>query len=125
MAPLAHLGGLLAEPLLDLRQEAVADPAPQARLGDVHVQGEVEGRVAEVLHERDGERVAEHVGVLAAPADATEQAGAAAFGISYQVAAFAPASGWTNVPAGSYALTAVAMVLTVIMPCGSLTVSWM
>src|SRR4029453_13565239 len=39
-------------------------------------------------------------GVLAAPLNATEQAGAAAFGISYQVAAFAPASGWSNVPAG-------------------------
>ncbi|EWT01530.1 hypothetical protein N865_10185 [Intrasporangium oryzae NRRL B-24470] len=39
-------------------------------------------------------------GVLAAPANAGEQAGAAAFGISYQVASFAPASGWTNVPAG-------------------------
>lgn len=39
-------------------------------------------------------------GVLAAPLNPTEQAGAAAFGISYQVAAFVPASGWTNVPAG-------------------------
>jgi 2',3'-cyclic-nucleotide 2'-phosphodiesterase (5'-nucleotidase family)/predicted AlkP superfamily phosphohydrolase/phosphomutase len=39
-------------------------------------------------------------GVLAAPLNATEQAGAAAFGISYQTAAFAPASGWSNVPAG-------------------------
>jgi 2',3'-cyclic-nucleotide 2'-phosphodiesterase (5'-nucleotidase family)/predicted AlkP superfamily phosphohydrolase/phosphomutase len=39
-------------------------------------------------------------GVLAAPLDADEQAGAAAFGISYQVAAFTPASGWTNVPTG-------------------------
>jgi 2',3'-cyclic-nucleotide 2'-phosphodiesterase (5'-nucleotidase family) len=39
-------------------------------------------------------------GVLAAPANTNEQNGAAAFGISYQVAAFAPASGWTNVPAG-------------------------
>jgi 2',3'-cyclic-nucleotide 2'-phosphodiesterase (5'-nucleotidase family) len=39
-------------------------------------------------------------GVLAAPLNATEQAGAAAFGISYQVAAFAPAAGWTNVSAG-------------------------
>ena len=39
-------------------------------------------------------------GVLAAPLDATEQAGAAAFGISYQVASFAAASGWSNVPAG-------------------------
>ena len=39
-------------------------------------------------------------GVLAAPLNATEQAGAAAFGISYQAAAFAPAAGWTNVPAG-------------------------
>ena len=37
-------------------------------------------------------------GVLAAPVNAGEQAGAAAFGISYQVAAFAPALGWTNVP---------------------------
>ncbi|MFT3895832.1 MAG: 5'-nucleotidase C-terminal domain-containing protein [Anaerolineales bacterium] len=39
-------------------------------------------------------------GVLAAPLNPTEQAGAAAFGISYQVAAFAPAAGWSNVPAG-------------------------
>ena len=39
-------------------------------------------------------------GVLAAPVNASEQAGAAAFGVSYQVATFAPASGWTNVPAG-------------------------
>src|SRR5512135_2198734 len=39
-------------------------------------------------------------GVLAAPLNTTEQAGAASFGISYQVASFAPASGWTNVPTG-------------------------
>ncbi|TQM62603.1 5'-nucleotidase C-terminal domain-containing protein [Humibacillus xanthopallidus] len=39
-------------------------------------------------------------GVLSYPLDGTEQAGAASFGISYQVAAFAPASGWTNTPAG-------------------------
>src|SRR5262249_32377675 len=39
-------------------------------------------------------------GVLAAPLNATEQAGAAAFGISYQTAAFTAASGWTNVPTG-------------------------
>ncbi|HXL42709.1 MAG TPA: 5'-nucleotidase C-terminal domain-containing protein [Gaiellaceae bacterium] len=37
-------------------------------------------------------------GVLTAPAIADEQSGAAAFGLSYQVAAFADASGWTNVP---------------------------
>jgi 2',3'-cyclic-nucleotide 2'-phosphodiesterase (5'-nucleotidase family) len=37
-------------------------------------------------------------GVLTAPAIADEQSGAAAFGLSYQVAAFANASGWTNVP---------------------------
>ncbi len=45
-------------------------------------------------------------GVLAAPLDATEQAGAAAFGLSYQVAGFGPASGWTNVPAGDPAAPA-------------------
>jgi len=39
-------------------------------------------------------------GVLASPLNATEQAGAASFGVSYQVAAFAPAAGWSNVPAG-------------------------
>src|SRR4030095_11187421 len=39
-------------------------------------------------------------GVLAAPLNASEQAGAAAFGISYQTAAFALASGWANVPSG-------------------------
>jgi hypothetical protein len=42
-------------------------------------------------------------GVLAAPVVSGEQAGAAAFGISYQVAAFAPAVGWSNVPAGDAA----------------------
>jgi 2',3'-cyclic-nucleotide 2'-phosphodiesterase (5'-nucleotidase family) len=40
-------------------------------------------------------------GVLAAPQNSTEQAGATAFGISYQVASFADASGWTNVPAST------------------------
>jgi len=45
-------------------------------------------------------------GVLAAPLNATEQAGANAFGISYQVAAFTQASGWTNVPAGDPAAPA-------------------
>jgi len=52
-------------------------------------------------------------GVLAAPLNATEQAGAAAFGISYQAAAFAPASGWTNVPAGDPAAPAQQTQLTV------------
>ena len=44
-------------------------------------------------------------GVLAYPLAAAEQAGAAAFGVSYQVASFAPASGWTNVPAGDAAVS--------------------
>jgi 2',3'-cyclic-nucleotide 2'-phosphodiesterase (5'-nucleotidase family)/predicted AlkP superfamily phosphohydrolase/phosphomutase len=52
-------------------------------------------------------------GVLAAPSNATEQAGAAAFGISYQVAAFAPASGWSNVPAGDPAAPPKQTALTV------------
>jgi len=39
-------------------------------------------------------------GVLTFPVVASEQAGAAAFGLSYQIAAFAPAAGWTNTPAG-------------------------
>ncbi len=52
-------------------------------------------------------------GVLAAPLNATEQAGAASFGISYQVAAFAPASGWSNVPAGDPAAPSMQTSLTV------------
>ena len=44
-------------------------------------------------------------GVLASPLVAAEQAGAAAFGISYQVATYAPASGWTNTPAGDNAVS--------------------
>ena len=51
-------------------------------------------------------------GVLEYPADATKQASAAKFGLSYQVAAFAPASGWTNVPA-SVGVPAEQSVLTV------------
>ncbi len=52
-------------------------------------------------------------GVLAAPLNPTEQAGAAAFGISYQVAAFAPAAGWMNVPAGDPAAPPQETLLTV------------
>jgi hypothetical protein len=52
-------------------------------------------------------------GVLAAPADADEQAGAARFGLSYQVAAFEPASGWSNVPAGDPATAPQQSTLTV------------
>ena len=39
-------------------------------------------------------------GVLTSPAVSAEQAGAAAFGISYQIASYAAASGWTNTPDG-------------------------
>jgi 2',3'-cyclic-nucleotide 2'-phosphodiesterase (5'-nucleotidase family)/predicted AlkP superfamily phosphohydrolase/phosphomutase len=52
-------------------------------------------------------------GVLASPAVPDEQAGAAAFGISYQVASFAPASGWTNVPSGDPAAVPQQTSLTV------------
>ena len=52
-------------------------------------------------------------GVLAAPLNATEQTGAAAFGISYQIAAFAPAVGWSNVPAGDAAAAPQQTTLTV------------
>jgi 2',3'-cyclic-nucleotide 2'-phosphodiesterase (5'-nucleotidase family)/predicted AlkP superfamily phosphohydrolase/phosphomutase len=40
-------------------------------------------------------------GVLEYPASAAKQASASSFGLSYQVAAFTPASGWTNVPASA------------------------
>ncbi len=52
-------------------------------------------------------------GVLAKPAVADEQAGAASFGISYQIASFAPASGWTNVPAGDPAAPSQETTLTI------------
>lgn len=39
-------------------------------------------------------------GVLTHPLVASEQSGAAAFGVSYQLAAIVPAAGWTNTPAG-------------------------
>jgi 2',3'-cyclic-nucleotide 2'-phosphodiesterase (5'-nucleotidase family) len=52
-------------------------------------------------------------GVLAAPLNPTEQAGATAFAISYQVASFAPASAWSNVPAGDPAAPSVQTQLTV------------
>jgi 2',3'-cyclic-nucleotide 2'-phosphodiesterase (5'-nucleotidase family)/predicted AlkP superfamily phosphohydrolase/phosphomutase len=52
-------------------------------------------------------------GVLAAPLNPSEQAGAAAFGISYQVASFAAATGWTNVPLGDPAAPAQQTVLTI------------
>ena len=52
-------------------------------------------------------------GVLAAPVNAAEQTSAAQFNISYQVASFAPATGWTNVPAGDPAAPAQETTLTV------------
>lgn len=52
-------------------------------------------------------------GVLAAPLNADEQAGAASFGISYQTAAFSPAGGWTNVPAGDPAAPPMQTTLSV------------
>ncbi len=58
-------------------------------------------------------------GTLNYPADATKQAASAKFGLSYQVAAFATASGWTNVPA-SHGLPAVQTVLTVTSTSASL-----
>src|SRR6266511_1038843 len=50
-------------------------------------------------------------GVLASPVNTTEQAGAAAFGISYQVAGISDAAGWTNVPSST--LPAQETVLTI------------
>src|SRR5262245_45806703 len=52
-------------------------------------------------------------GVLASPLNATEQAGAAAFAISYQVASIAPAAGWSNVPVGDPAAPPMQAVLSV------------
>ncbi|HJU01717.1 MAG TPA: 5'-nucleotidase C-terminal domain-containing protein [Actinomycetes bacterium] len=52
-------------------------------------------------------------GVLATPADPDEQAGAARFGLSYQVAEFEPASGWSNVPASDPATEPQQSTLTV------------
>jgi len=40
-------------------------------------------------------------GLLEYPANPAKQTSAAGFGLSYQVAAFTPATGWTNVPASS------------------------
>jgi 2',3'-cyclic-nucleotide 2'-phosphodiesterase (5'-nucleotidase family)/predicted AlkP superfamily phosphohydrolase/phosphomutase len=52
-------------------------------------------------------------GVLTTPAVPAEQSGAAGFGLSYQVASFAPAEGWSNVPAGDPAARAQQTQLTV------------
>lgn len=50
-------------------------------------------------------------GVLTFPSVPSEAAGAASFGLQYQIASFAPASGWTNMPAST--LPAMQTVLTV------------
>jgi 2',3'-cyclic-nucleotide 2'-phosphodiesterase (5'-nucleotidase family)/predicted AlkP superfamily phosphohydrolase/phosphomutase len=52
-------------------------------------------------------------GVVAFPADAGEQSSAQTFGLSYQVAAFASAAGWSNVPAGDPATPAQQSTLSV------------
>ncbi|GAA5190203.1 hypothetical protein GCM10023322_44820 [Rugosimonospora acidiphila] len=58
-------------------------------------------------------------GLLEYPANATKQSSAASFGLSYQVAAFTPASGWTHVPA-SKRVPARQTVLTVASTSASL-----
>src|SRR5262245_3915842 len=52
-------------------------------------------------------------GVLAFPLNPTEQAGAASFAISYQVASIGPAVGWSNVPVGDPAAPPMQAVLSV------------
>src|SRR4029450_8053990 len=52
-------------------------------------------------------------GVLTTPADPDEQAGAARLGLSYQLASFEPASGWSNAPAGDPATPPQQTTLTV------------
>ncbi|PYM14570.1 MAG: hypothetical protein DMD81_17625, partial [Candidatus Rokuibacteriota bacterium] len=52
-------------------------------------------------------------GVLVSPVNPAEQAGAAAFGVSYQVASFAPAAGWSNVPTGDPAAPPMQTTLTI------------
>ncbi len=51
-------------------------------------------------------------GLLEYPVNPAKQASAAGFGLSYQVAAFSPATGWTNVPA-SHGVPAQQSTLTV------------
>jgi 2',3'-cyclic-nucleotide 2'-phosphodiesterase (5'-nucleotidase family)/predicted AlkP superfamily phosphohydrolase/phosphomutase len=58
-------------------------------------------------------------GVLAAPLNAGEQAGAAAFGISYQVALFTSATGWSNVPASDPAAAPMQTMLSIATTFGS------
>ncbi len=58
-------------------------------------------------------------GVLVAPSNPGEQAGAASFGLSYQVASFSPASGWTNVPPGDPAAPAQQTTLTIATTFGA------
>jgi 2',3'-cyclic-nucleotide 2'-phosphodiesterase (5'-nucleotidase family)/predicted AlkP superfamily phosphohydrolase/phosphomutase len=52
-------------------------------------------------------------GVLTYPVVPSEQNGAASFGLSYQVASFVPASGWTNVPVGDPAAPPMQTTLSV------------
>jgi hypothetical protein len=52
-------------------------------------------------------------GVLVSPVNATEQAGAASFGISYQVASVGSAAGWSNVPLGDPAAPPQETLLTI------------
>ncbi len=52
-------------------------------------------------------------GVLATPFDSSEEAGAAAFGVSYQNAFLAPANGWINAPPGDPAAPPKQAILTI------------
>lgn len=52
-------------------------------------------------------------GVLVSPVDTAKQTAASNFGLSYQVASFTTASGWTNVPAGDPAAPPMQSTLSV------------
>ncbi len=51
-------------------------------------------------------------GVLETPLDPAKQTSAAGFGLSYQVASFQPATGWTHVPAGTLPAQQTVLTLT-------------
>jgi hypothetical protein len=83
-----------------LQADTLAEAAERAgkKVAQIHWVGGMNARIAGPTVEFG--HYFSNRGVLVAPFDSSEEAGAAAFGVSYQAASLAPATGWINVPAG-------------------------
>ena len=96
-----------------LQADTLASAAERAgkKVAQIHWVGGLNAKIAGPTVEFG--RSFSQSGVLAAPLNPEEEAGSAAFGVSYQAASLAPATGWTNVPSGDPAAPPTQAIFTI------------